>query len=80
MEQLVITQTQVNAKRWEQMPALLEAHSTNPPMAPGLATNPAGCLIQPMVVVQKMTPAEDPEAFLNTFERTEAEAGWPEGQ
>lgn len=33
-----------------------------------------------MVWVHKMTTTDDPEAFLNAFERTTTVAGWPQDQ
>lgn len=36
--------------------------------------------VQPIVRVQKMTAADDPEEFLNAFECTAMVAGWPQDQ
>lgn len=43
----------------------------------GTAT-PAVQVVQPAVKVQKMTPADDPEAYLNAFEQTATITSWPE--
>lgn len=39
-----------------------------------------GQLSTPLVLVQKMTVKDVPEAFLSTFERTAATAGWAQSQ
>lgn len=49
LEQLVVMETQANAKLWEQMMTSFEARSTNPPVATDPVPNPAGSAVQPVV-------------------------------
>lgn len=68
------TEAQANQQLWEQVNKALV------PRRMGGSASPLRCMVQPAVKVQKMTPADNPEAFLNSFEHTTTAAGWPEDQ
>lgn len=72
------TQVQANAKLWEQVTVALETKATNPPAASGVAATTVGWAMQCMVCIQKMMPVNNPEAFLNAFERMTPAVGWPQ--
>lgn len=63
MEQLVMMQSQANMKLWEDVAQSLEPRERH---ERGTGSRPRSST-QPAVRIQKMTPADDLEAYLNTL-------------
>lgn len=75
LQQLMPTQSKANVKLWEAVTWTLE----NPrPQEAGIevGVGAPGEPTMPVVRVQKMTPVDDPEVYLNIFEHMATAAGW----
>lgn len=69
LEQLMTSWAQANGNMWEQVTYTLEAQVGTPTPTGGCSSSNVE-VAAPYVKVQKMTLEDDPEEYLNTFERT----------
>lgn len=74
LEKVVADQNAINQQMWDRVAQLVAfQQQASAPMAPAMT----GPQLLSGVRAQNMTPEDDPEAFINSFERTAVADRWP---
>lgn len=68
-------QSAANQQMWDRVAQLIMVEQQATPKA--TTASPTGPHLPSGVRAQKMMPKDDPETFMNAFERTAVAAGWP---
>lgn len=68
----------MNQQMWDRVAQFMASQTPKTGPIGAEASNPSG--LNPVIWAQKMTKDNNPETFINTFERTAAVADWPETQ